>query len=162
MCSLMMMMSDMLSKHVGAVKSVLKKWFKISGIQLVHLLVVWYLQNEGRFGDLQIRALSVLKGPILVFFRVLFYHVNVSRVWTLLDAFKSIPTTMYLCNCVLIRPVISCCRERLTFSVVRLSYPNQTPGKTNQLDSVVHRRQTMLMLAIQLQSLHYCCRLAVV
>jgi len=29
--------------------------------------------------------------------------------------------------------------KRHTFSVVRLSYPNQTPGKTNQLDSVVHR-----------------------
>ena len=37
------MISDKLSKHVGAVKSVLKKWFKISDIQLVHLLVVWYL-----------------------------------------------------------------------------------------------------------------------
>ena len=33
------MISDMLSKHVGAVK----KWFKINDIQLVHLLVVWYL-----------------------------------------------------------------------------------------------------------------------
>ena len=42
MCSLMMI-SDMLSKHVLAVKSVLKKWFKINYIQLVHLLVVWYL-----------------------------------------------------------------------------------------------------------------------
>ena len=42
MCSLMMI-SDMLSKHVGAVKSVLKKRFKIKDIQLVHLLVVWYL-----------------------------------------------------------------------------------------------------------------------
>ena len=39
------MISDMLSKHVGAVKSVLKKWFKINDIQLVHLLVVWYLVN---------------------------------------------------------------------------------------------------------------------
>ena len=38
-----MMISDMLSKHVGAVESVLKKWFKINDIQLVHLLVVWYL-----------------------------------------------------------------------------------------------------------------------
>ena len=44
MCSLMMI-SGMLSKHVGAVKSVLKKWFKINDIQLVHLLVVWYLVN---------------------------------------------------------------------------------------------------------------------
>ena len=44
MCSLMMI-SDMLLKHVGAVKSVLKKWFKINDIQLVHLLVVWYLVN---------------------------------------------------------------------------------------------------------------------
>ena len=44
MCSLMMI-SDMLSKHVGAVKSVLKKWFQINDIQLVHLLVVWYLVN---------------------------------------------------------------------------------------------------------------------
>ena len=44
MCSLMMI-SDMLSKHVGAVKSVLKKWFKINDIQLMHLLVVWYLVN---------------------------------------------------------------------------------------------------------------------
>ena len=44
MCSLMMI-SDLLSKHVGAVKSVLKKWFKINDIQLVHLLVVWYLVN---------------------------------------------------------------------------------------------------------------------
>ena len=44
MCSLMMI-SDMLSKHVGAVKSVLKKWFKINDIPLVHLLVVWYLVN---------------------------------------------------------------------------------------------------------------------
>ena len=44
MCSLMMI-SDKLSKHVGAVKSVLKKWFKINDIQLVHLLVVWYLVN---------------------------------------------------------------------------------------------------------------------
>ena len=44
MCSLMMI-SDMLSKHVGAMKSVLKKWFKINDIQLVHLLVVWYLVN---------------------------------------------------------------------------------------------------------------------
>ena len=34
------MISDMLSKHVGAVKSVLKKLFKINDIQLVHLLVV--------------------------------------------------------------------------------------------------------------------------
>jgi hypothetical protein len=42
MCSVMMI-SDMLSKHVGAVKSVLKNWFKINDIQLVHLLVVWYL-----------------------------------------------------------------------------------------------------------------------
>ena len=41
MCSLMMI-SDMLSKHVGAVKSVLKKLFKINDIQLVHLLVVSY------------------------------------------------------------------------------------------------------------------------
>ena len=39
MCSLMMI-SDMLSKHVGAVKSVLKKCFKINDIQLVHLVVV--------------------------------------------------------------------------------------------------------------------------
>ena len=39
MCSLMMI-GDMLSKHVVAVKSVLKKWFKINDIQLVHLLVV--------------------------------------------------------------------------------------------------------------------------
>ena len=37
------MISDMLSKHVGAVKSVLKKLFKINDIQLVYLLVVWYL-----------------------------------------------------------------------------------------------------------------------
>ena len=44
MCSLMMI-SDMLSKHVRAVKSGLKKWFKINDIQLVHLLVVWYLVN---------------------------------------------------------------------------------------------------------------------
>ena len=44
MCSLMMI-SDMLSKYVGAVKSVLKKWFKINDIQLVHLLVVWCLVN---------------------------------------------------------------------------------------------------------------------
>ena len=44
MCSLMMI-SDMLSKHVGAVKSVLKKWFKINDIQLVYLLVMWYLVN---------------------------------------------------------------------------------------------------------------------
>ena len=41
MCSLMMI-SDMLSKHVGAVKSGLKKLFKIKDIQLVHLLVVCY------------------------------------------------------------------------------------------------------------------------
>ena len=39
MCSLMMI-SDMLSKHVGAVKSVLKKGFEINDIQLVRLLVV--------------------------------------------------------------------------------------------------------------------------
>ena len=39
------MISDMLSKYVGAVKSVLKKLFKINDIQLVHLLVVWYLVN---------------------------------------------------------------------------------------------------------------------
>ena len=39
MCSLMMV-SDMLSKHVGEVKSVLKESFKINDIQLVHLLVV--------------------------------------------------------------------------------------------------------------------------
>ena len=38
MCSLMI--RDMLSKHVGAVKSVLKKLFKINDIQLAHLLVV--------------------------------------------------------------------------------------------------------------------------
>ena len=38
MCSLMMM-SDMLSKHVGAV-SVLKSDLKINDIQLVHLLVM--------------------------------------------------------------------------------------------------------------------------
>jgi len=38
-----MMISDMLSKHVGAVKSVLEKWFKINYIQLMHLLVVWWL-----------------------------------------------------------------------------------------------------------------------
>ena len=38
-CSLMMI-SDMLLKHVGAVKSVSKKLFKINDIQLVHLLVV--------------------------------------------------------------------------------------------------------------------------
>ena len=44
MCSLIMI-SDMLSKHVGAVKSVLKKWFKINDIQLVQLLVMWYLVN---------------------------------------------------------------------------------------------------------------------
>ena len=44
MCSLMMI-SDMLSKHAEAVKSVLKKWFKINDIQLMHLLVVWYLVN---------------------------------------------------------------------------------------------------------------------
>ena len=37
------MISDMLSKHVGSVKSVLKKWFKINDIQLVQLLVLWYL-----------------------------------------------------------------------------------------------------------------------
>ena len=42
MCSLMMI-SDMLSKHVGAVESVLKKGVKINDIQLVHLLVVRYL-----------------------------------------------------------------------------------------------------------------------
>ena len=40
-----MMISDMLSKHVEAVKSVLKKWFKINDIKLVHLLIVWYLVN---------------------------------------------------------------------------------------------------------------------
>ena len=39
MCFLMMI-SDMLSKHVGAVKNVLKKLCKINDIQLVHLLVV--------------------------------------------------------------------------------------------------------------------------
>jgi len=40
MCSLMMI-SDMLSKHVEAVKSVSKKViFEINDIQLVHLLVV--------------------------------------------------------------------------------------------------------------------------
>jgi len=39
MCSLMMI-SDMLSKQVGTVKSVLKKLFKINAIKLVHLLVV--------------------------------------------------------------------------------------------------------------------------
>jgi len=39
MCSLMMI-GDVLSKHVGAVKSVLKKRFKINDIELVHLLVV--------------------------------------------------------------------------------------------------------------------------
>jgi len=39
MCSLMMI-SDILSKHVGAVKSVLKNRFKINEMQLVHLLVV--------------------------------------------------------------------------------------------------------------------------
>jgi len=33
----LMMISDMPSKHVGAVKSVLKKLFKINDIQLVHL-----------------------------------------------------------------------------------------------------------------------------
>ena len=38
MCSLMMI-SDMLSKHVGAVKSVLKSDLKINDIQLVYLLV---------------------------------------------------------------------------------------------------------------------------
>ena len=37
MCSLMMI-SDMLSKHVGAVKSVLKKWLKINDIQLVQFV----------------------------------------------------------------------------------------------------------------------------
>ena len=42
MCSLMMI-SDMVSKHLGAVKSVLKKLFKINDIQLVHLLVMCYL-----------------------------------------------------------------------------------------------------------------------
>ena len=42
-----MMISDMLSKYVGAMKSVLKKWFKINDIHLVHLLVVWYLVNIG-------------------------------------------------------------------------------------------------------------------
>jgi len=46
MCSLMMI-SDMLSQQVGVVKSVLKKWFKINDIQLVHLLVLWYLVNHG-------------------------------------------------------------------------------------------------------------------
>ena len=45
MCSLMMI-SDMLSKHVGAVKMCSKKSdFKINDIQLVHLLVVCYLVN---------------------------------------------------------------------------------------------------------------------
>ena len=39
MCSLMMI-SDMLWKHVEAVKSVLKSHYKINDIQLVHLLVV--------------------------------------------------------------------------------------------------------------------------
>ena len=39
MCSLMMI-SDMLSKHVGAVKCVLESDLKINDIQLVHLLVV--------------------------------------------------------------------------------------------------------------------------
>ena len=39
MCSLIMI-SDVLSKHVGAVESVLKKGFKINDIQLVYLLVV--------------------------------------------------------------------------------------------------------------------------
>ena len=40
MCSLMMI-SDMLSKHVGAVKVFFKKsYLKINDIQLVHLLFV--------------------------------------------------------------------------------------------------------------------------
>ena len=39
MCSLMMI-SDMLSKHVGAVKVFKKKLFKINDIKLVHFLVV--------------------------------------------------------------------------------------------------------------------------
>jgi len=39
MCSLMTI-SDMLSKHVETVKSVLKSDFKINDIQLVHLLEV--------------------------------------------------------------------------------------------------------------------------
>ena len=39
MCSLMMI-SDMLSKHVGAVKVFQKSDLKINYIQLVHLLVV--------------------------------------------------------------------------------------------------------------------------
>ena len=40
------MISDMLSKHVGAEKAFLKKWFKINDIQLVHLLVVWYFVKK--------------------------------------------------------------------------------------------------------------------
>ena len=39
MCSLMMI-SDMISKHVGAVKVFYKSDLKINDIQLVHLLVV--------------------------------------------------------------------------------------------------------------------------
>ena len=39
MCSLIMI-SDMLSKHVGAVKVFLKSDLKVNDIQLVHLLVV--------------------------------------------------------------------------------------------------------------------------
>ena len=63
MCSLMMI-SDMLSKHVGAVKSVLKKWFKINDIQLVHLLVVWYLVNlqDARCNNKDKRAVGYFKG----------------------------------------------------------------------------------------------------
>jgi hypothetical protein len=40
----LMMISDMLSKHAGAVK-VFQKGFKINDIRLVHLLVVRYLVN---------------------------------------------------------------------------------------------------------------------
>ena len=45
MCSLMMI-SDMLSKHVGAVKVFSKSDLKINDIQLVHLLVTCFQSSD--------------------------------------------------------------------------------------------------------------------
>ena len=62
------MISDMLSKHVGAVKSVLKKWFKINDIQLVHLLVVWYLVIYITFiNQLMYSIITVIDVKILLY-----------------------------------------------------------------------------------------------
>ena len=108
MCSLMMI-SDMLSKHVRAVKSVLKKWFKINDIQLVHLLVVWYLvnlqdarcNNEDKYSYVSMQPLHAMCGRVQTSWNIISFRTGTCNL-----------------HCILIQLTVTCNSTAHTGSIV--------------------------------------------